>query len=548
VDEERVLAEATEAYRVALGDRVLAAYALGSLAHGGFSELVSDIDLGLIVSDPLEPGDAKRIEAVADTEKAKGSPLCERLSVFWGTPATLRGEREGGRFPPLDRLDLLESGRLLIGTDARHGLPRPTRRELVVTGAEFALEFLAGVRASATRQASALGSLRPAGEDAVAEIRDPELLVSRGLRRLTKLVLFPVRFLFTAATGSVGTNEDAVSWYLVKETAPGRPLVRAALAWRTAPPPDATAAELLREHILPLYLYFIADHVSLLDALGEVELARAFEDWRRRLEMGEAEIVLDAFESQRLIGLLSDRDPELDENRAYAIASEVHERRVERGEKPVGRKIGFTNRAVWSQRGLDAPIWGYMYDTTVRYAGAGHARVDVGHLIQPRIEPEIQLHFARTPPVTRDETAILDCIDWIAHGFELVQCPYPDWQFRVVDAIAACAVHGLLVVGPPVAVADIESCAAKLRSFALTLSRNGEQLATGGGTDVLDSPLLAFAHLAEVLARQTHFPPVQAGEIVTTGTLTDLFPAAAGEHWSTTLEGIDLPGMSVTLA
>ncbi len=51
-DGELVLAEAIAAYRVALGNRLLAAYALESLAHGGFSELVSDIDLGLIISDP----------------------------------------------------------------------------------------------------------------------------------------------------------------------------------------------------------------------------------------------------------------------------------------------------------------------------------------------------------------------------------------------------------------------------------------------------------------------------------------------------------------
>jgi hypothetical protein len=283
VDGEKVLVDVAEAYRVALADRLLAAYALGSLAHGGFSALVSDIDLGLIVSDPLQPCDVDRIEAVAAAEKAKGTPFCERLSVFWGTPATLRGEQEGGRFPPLDRLDLLENGRLLIGTDARIGLPRPTTRELVVTGAEFALDFLAGLPASATVQASTLGSLRPAGDDAVDEIRNPELLVSRGVRHMTKLVLFPVRFLFTAATGRVGTNAEAVTWYLTKDAAPGSLLVRAALEWRTAPAPHATAAELLQEHIVPLYLHFIDDHVSRLDALGELELARAFEQRRRRL-------------------------------------------------------------------------------------------------------------------------------------------------------------------------------------------------------------------------------------------------------------------------
>ena len=171
-DGERVLAEAVDAYRVALGDRLLAAYALGSLAHGGFSELVSDIDLGLIVSDPPPPAGDSTIQLVADAEKSKGSSLHERLSVFWGTPATLRGEREGGRFPPLDRLDLIENGRLLAGTDdARAGLPRPTARELVVTGAEFALDYLSGIRRAPGRRDRGSTSPRHAPEDAIEEIR-----------------------------------------------------------------------------------------------------------------------------------------------------------------------------------------------------------------------------------------------------------------------------------------------------------------------------------------------------------------------------------------
>lgn len=261
----------------------------------------------------------------------------------------------------------------------------------------------------------------------------------------------------------------------------------------------------------------------------------------------QADIVLDAFGSQRLIPLLTDGDPSLDEDRAYAIADEVHRRRVERGEKPVGRKIGFTNRTIWPRYGVWAPIWGYVYDSTLHKATHGDARLAIDQLVQPRIEPEVQLHFARTPPITRDEAAILDCVDWIAQGFEIVQCPFADWMFTAADAIAACAVHGALVVGTPVAVADIDDCAAKLRSFTITLSRDGDQQATGGGANVLDSPLLAFAHLAEVLAAQSRFPPVEAGEVVTTGTLTDLLPAAAGETWSTTLEGIGLPGMSITL-
>ena len=104
-----------------------------------------------------------------------------------------------------------------------------------------------------------------------------------------------------------------------------------------------------------------------------------------------ADDIVEAFAAGRLVGLPSDCDPSLDEDGAYLIASEVHARRIERGERPVGRKIGFTNRGVWAEYGVDAPIWGHVYDSTVLYATDGHADVAVDHLIQPCVEPEIQL-------------------------------------------------------------------------------------------------------------------------------------------------------------
>ncbi len=284
VEAEAILSEAVDAYRAALGDRFVAAYALGSLAHGGFSALVSDVDLGLILADPVQSLDGDTIEAIAETQKCAGSALAERLSVFWGTPGTLRGECEGGRFPPLDRLDLIEHGRLLAGVDARAGMARPTADELLINGAQFALDFLAGLPSRPTSTAARLGSMRPATQEAIEEIRDPSLLLARGVRRVTKLVLFPVRFMFTAATGRVGTNDEAVCWYLAAAHVPAKSLVRDALAWRAAAPEDRSAARgLLREQLVPLYLRYIDDHIDRLAAVDEPELVRGFEQWRDRL-------------------------------------------------------------------------------------------------------------------------------------------------------------------------------------------------------------------------------------------------------------------------
>ena len=258
---EAVLVRAVAAYRAALGPRVIAAYALGSLAHGGFSPLVSDVDLGLILADPVRVKDRLTIRNVARSVKAGGSALDQRLSVFWGTPATLQGQSRGGRFPPLDRLDLLEYGRLLTGTDARSVVARPDRSELLVAGAEFAL-----------------GSL-----GRTTEIRTPSRLVSAGVRRMTKVVLFPVRFLFTAQTGQVGTNTLAARHYLASPDVPATALVAAALAWRHEPPPHGEAAALLNRELVPLFVHYLDDHVARLRAVGQHRLADRFRRWRTRL-------------------------------------------------------------------------------------------------------------------------------------------------------------------------------------------------------------------------------------------------------------------------
>jgi len=277
-----VLARAVSAYRAALGERLIAGYALGSLAHGGFSPLVSDVDLGLILQDPLTVKDRVAIHKVARSVRTGGSALDDRLSVFWGTPSTLRGQARGGRFPPLDRLDLLDHGRLLIGEDARPGVARPEQTELLVAAAEFALGYLGGARKLPGRLRE-WGPLRRPEGDALNEIRAPARLVSRGPRRLTKVVLFPVRFLFTAETGRVGINAVAVEHYQAKGNVPAATLVTAALGWRLEPPAGDEATALLDRELIPLYVHYIDDHVARLRDVNRRRLAESFRRWRTSL-------------------------------------------------------------------------------------------------------------------------------------------------------------------------------------------------------------------------------------------------------------------------
>jgi hypothetical protein len=280
---EAVLARAVAACENVLGSRLVAGYALGSLAHGGFSPLVSDVDLGLILRNPQKASDRLTIRRVGRAVGADGPALSKRLSVFWGTPSTLAGRARGGRFPPLDRLDLLEHGRLLTGRDARDQVARPGRTELLVAGAEFALGSLGGPRTPRDRARSWVRG-RVGRDPALEEIRTPALLVSRGPRRLTKIVLFPVRFLFTAQTGRVATNAIAAEHYLSSADAPAAGLVTAALGWRERAPADAdAAAALVGRELIPLYLQYIDEHIARLDAAGRHDLVARFRRWRARL-------------------------------------------------------------------------------------------------------------------------------------------------------------------------------------------------------------------------------------------------------------------------
>ena len=274
-----MLADAVCAFRAALGSRLVAGYALGSLAHGGFSPLVSDVDLGLVLEDPLRVSDRITIHRAARALRSGGSVLHARLSVFWGTSLILQGRATGGRFPPLDRLDLLDHGRLLTGREVRHSLPRPGKAELLLAGAEFALGHLGGAPKGRNRVLGwARAGLR--GENVLNEIRTPSLLVASGPRHMTKVVLFPVRFLFTAETGEVGTNSVAAEHYLASGRGPAAGLVSAAAGWRLEPPAADEATALLGRELIPLYVHYIDDHIARLRALGNQRLAGSFRRWR----------------------------------------------------------------------------------------------------------------------------------------------------------------------------------------------------------------------------------------------------------------------------
>lgn len=231
---------------------------------------------------------------------------------------------------------------------------------------------------------------------------------------------------------------------------------------------------------------------------------------------------------------------------AYRVTAKVRALREKSGETPRGRKIGFTNRTIWAEYGVYAPIWGYVYDRTVHNLDQIGGTFSLEGLSEPRIEPEIVFGLIAAPKPGMGPEELLSCIGWVSHGFEIVQSVFPGWRFAAADTVAAFGLHGALLIGPrrPVAGAAADWLSS-LSGFEIDLDRNGELADHGSARNVLDGPLFALRHLVDVLAQDRDNPPLAAGEIVTTGTLTRALPIEPGEVWSTRLTGVAIEGVSV---
>jgi 2-oxo-3-hexenedioate decarboxylase len=225
---------------------------------------------------------------------------------------------------------------------------------------------------------------------------------------------------------------------------------------------------------------------------------------------------------------------------AYRVAPLLRAAFEARGEKISGRKIGFTNRDMWKVYDVQSPIWGYATDRTTHELARTQA-MRVKDFVEPRIEPEIMLGLKAAPLPGMNEMALLDCIDWVALGYEIVQSIFPGWKFTAPDTVAANGVHGALVIGArhPIGLRKKEWLT-ELSSFRVDLYCNGKPSQRGSGALVLGSPLLALRHLVDLLADDPHNPPLRAGDTISTGTLTLAMPIGAGETWTTKVSGIRL--------
>ena len=258
-----------------------------------------------------------------------------------------------------------------------------------------------------------------------------------------------------------------------------------------------------------------------------------------------AEALLAARAAARIVPALTNEDASFDLAAAYAVADDIRRLRTGRGEKPRGYKIGFTNRGIWARYGVFAPIWGPIWDTTLEIVEAGEASVSLAPLSQPRLEPEVMFGFARPPRPGMGEAELAACIEWAAHGFEIVHTHFAGWRFLAADTVADFALHGRLFVGARVPMARFANAAAELAALRVTLACDGHDVEEGQADIVLGGPLTALRLWVDAMAEQPQQWPIAAGDIVTTGTITDAAPMLPGQRWHTRTSDARLPGLAL---
>jgi len=255
-----------------------------------------------------------------------------------------------------------------------------------------------------------------------------------------------------------------------------------------------------------------------------------------------------AYETGKMVGSPPSNRPGFDLGGAYGVEAKLRQFREAAGHRAVGRKVGYANKAVWRVLKLETLVWAHMYDDTVHYCDSNSATLAITHPRSLKIEPEIVFGLKqRITSQSLDAPAALESTDWLALGFEIIDCPFPGWKFQPSDFVASFGLHAALVIGEKIHVrADlISKMVDDLSRFKLRMSKGGTLVEEGSGRNSLRSPALCLAELGAAIVRRMPSEFLGAGEIVSSGTLTAGHLIEKGDVWTAEVEGISLPPLTL---
>ncbi|HWE88219.1 MAG TPA: fumarylacetoacetate hydrolase family protein [Pseudonocardiaceae bacterium] len=219
---------------------------------------------------------------------------------------------------------------------------------------------------------------------------------------------------------------------------------------------------------------------------------------------------------------------------AYQIQTRWTELRRERhGDRVIGRKIGLTSRAMQEQMGVDEPDYGCLWSSRHYPAIGGRALLPAEVFVQPRAEGELAFLLDRSlsgwPISTQD---VLAATDAVAASIEVIDSRITDFRITLVDTVADNASYGAVVLGPWSLAARTED----LRTIGMLIHRNGEPVVHSCGAAALGHPARSVAWLARRLDELG--TPLQAGDIVLSGSLGVSIPVGRGDVFSIQTHGL----------
>lgn len=210
----------------------------------------------------------------------------------------------------------------------------------------------------------------------------------------------------------------------------------------------------------------------------------------------------------------------LDVETGYRIQDRNLQRRLDRGERLIGVKLGLTSRAKQQRMGVHLPFVAWLTDAMLLPAGLP---VPQEKLIHPRIEPEIVFEMgSRLAGPGVGPVEAMAAVSRVYGGAEVIDSRYADFRFRAGDVVADNASSGAFVTGsiglPP------ESLDLALEGVLVEV--DGAVVDSATGAAVLGHPAEALALAANDLATRGH--AIEAGWIVLTGGMTDAVLAPPG--------------------
>ncbi|MFC0502995.1 2-keto-4-pentenoate hydratase [Micromonospora costi] len=209
----------------------------------------------------------------------------------------------------------------------------------------------------------------------------------------------------------------------------------------------------------------------------------------------------------------------LDVDAAYAVQTALLQRRLARGERLVGLKMGLTSRAKMAQVGVDEVIWGRLTDV-MRVPDGG--TVDVGAYIHPRVEPEVAFLLDRLPEPGEPVGAFTDAVRAVAPAIELIDSRYADFRFSLPDVIADNTSAAAFVVGPWSPVPD------GLENLGVLLEIDGRVAQVGSTAAILGDPRRALDEGVRLAGR--HGVRLREGWVFLAGAATAAVPLRPGAH------------------